>query len=134
MASFDLTDEESKITVNAEQMSTITDGIIWGTLTIMKRTIARESPEECAVHDSKPFKQSKTAVTDNTISINILTNNRKLPTRPRDFRAVLANEEKNIGNPELSDVLSSISRRLILKRSKKELFQSKGKTYLSVKP
>ncbi len=71
----------------------------------MKQTIARESPKKCAIHDSKPFRQSKTVVTDNTFSINILTNNQKLPARPRDFRAVLADEEKNIGNPELSDIL-----------------------------
>lgn len=116
LASFSLNGDESKITFSAEQKSAIADGIIWGTLTIMRRTIERESPKKCATRDSKPFKQSKTALTDNTISINVLANDQELPARPRDFRAGLANEERNIGSSELTDVLSSIRRRHILKR------------------
>jgi hypothetical protein len=122
-----LTDKESRITINTEQKSAITNGIIWGTLTLMNRTIGRESPRKCAAHNSKPFKQSKTALTENTISINILTDSQNLPARPRDFKASLADEEKNIGNPELSDVLASLCRRLILKDSKRNFSNPRGR-------
>jgi hypothetical protein len=108
-------------------MSAITDGIIWGTLTIMKRTIERESPKKSAVNNSKPFRQSKTAITNNTISINILTNEQELPALPRNFRSKLANEEKNIGNSELSDVLALLRRRLILKHSEKSFSYPRGR-------
>ena len=87
MASFDLIDDDSNIDISRQQKSAIADGIIWGALTIMKRMIERESPKKHAAHDSKPFRQSKMAITNNTISINILTNDQKLPARPRDFRS-----------------------------------------------
>lgn len=117
----------SNINISGEQKSAIAEGIIWGTLTIMKRTIERESPKQCAAHDSKSFKQSKTATAKNTIAINILTNEQKLPARPRDIRTVLADEEKNIGNAELSDTLSSICRRLILKHSENKFSNPRGR-------
>ena len=122
-----LTDEESRITINREQKSAIADGIIWGTLTLMYRTIERESPRKCAARDSKPFKQSKTALTENAISINILTDSQKLPARPRDLKERLADEEKNIKNPELSDALSSICRQLGLERSEDKISYPKGR-------
>ena len=127
MASFHLNDDDSNISINAKQKSAVADGIIWGTLTIMKRTIERESPKQRAAHDSKPFRQSKMAMTNNTISINVLTSDQKLPARPRDFRSKLADKEMNIGNPELSDVLDSLCRRLILKRSKKNSSSPRGR-------
>jgi hypothetical protein len=122
-----LTNEESGITISREQKSAIADGIIWGTLTLMNRTIERQSPRKCAIHDSKPFKQSKTILTENTISINILTNSQKLPARPRDFKATLADQEKNIKNPELSDALSSVCKRLGLERSEDKISYPRGR-------
>jgi len=122
-----MSDDDSVISLSREQKSAIADGIIWGTLTMMKLTIGRESPDKCAAHDSKRFGQSKMAIADNTISIHILTNDQKLPARPRDFRLVLANEERNIGNPELSDVLASICRRLILEHSEKNFANPRGR-------
>lgn len=127
MASFGLNDDDSNINISGQQKLAISDGIIWGTLTIMKQTIERESPKQRAARDSKPFRQSKMAITNNTISINILTNDQKLPARPRDFRSVLADEEKNIGKSELSDVLALLRRRLILKRSDKNFSSPRGR-------
>jgi hypothetical protein len=124
---FGLIDNQSKITLSLGQKSAIADGIIWGTLTLMNSAISRESPDECAAYDSKRFKKSKTAIAENTISINILTNEQKLPARPRDFREILADEEKNIGNPELSDALSSICRRLGLERSEHKPSYPRGR-------
>jgi hypothetical protein len=129
-----LIDDRSEITINAEQRSAIADGIIWGTLTIMKHTIERESPMLRAARDSKPFRQSKMAFTNNTISINILTNDQKLPARPRDFKSGLASEEKKIKNPELSDVLASVCRRLILKHSEKSFSSPRGRPISSFDP
>lgn len=116
-----MSDDGSNICTNREQKSAIADGIIWGTLTIMKRTMEREKPKQRAAHDSNRFGQSKMAITNNTISINILTNDQKLPARPRDFRSKLANEEKDIQNPELSDVLASVRRMLLIEESEKSL-------------
>ena len=82
LASFHLNDDDSNISINEKQKSAIADGIIWGTLTIMKQTIERKSPKQRAVYDSKPFRQSKTAITNNTISINILTDDQKYPHAP----------------------------------------------------
>ena len=94
-----MSNDDSNISISREHKSAIADGIIWGTLTIMKRTIERKVLSNVPVCDSKPFRQSKTAMTNNTISINILTDDQKLPARPRDFRSGLASEEKKIGNP-----------------------------------
>ena len=135
MANFHLNDDDdSIISINEKQKSAIADGIIWGTLTVIKRTIERKSPKQRAVYDSKPFRQSKTAVTDNTISINVLTNDQELPARPRDFRSVLADEEKNIGGSELSDVLRSLCRRLLVEHSKKSFSNPRGRPISSSDP
>jgi hypothetical protein len=114
---FSLVDNQSKKTLSLQQKSAIADGIILGTLANMKDEISRESPEECAAYDSKKFRKSKTAIAENTISINILTNEQKLPARQRNFRETLADGDKNIGRAELSDALSSIRKRLGLERS-----------------
>jgi hypothetical protein len=106
-----LTAGESRITINKDQKAILSQGIIDGTLKLMEQTIRRESPRKSATHDSKPYKQSKSAITDNTISTNILTDNQQLPSRPRDFRISLADEERDIGNAELSDRLSAMVRR-----------------------
>ena len=78
--------------------------------------------------------RNKTAVTANTISINVLTNDQELPARPRDFRSALANEEKNIGGSELSDVLRSLCRRLLVERSKKSFSNPRGRPISSSDP
>ena len=127
-----MSDNGSNISTNREQK--IADGIIWGTLTIMKRTMEREKPKQRAAHDSNRFGQSKIAITNNTISINVLTNDQKLPARPRDFRSKLANEEKDIGNSELSDVLASVRRRLLIKRSEKDFSNPRGRSVSSSDP
>jgi hypothetical protein len=56
---------------------------------------------------AEPHHQSKTAIAEDTIQYNILTKKQELPARPRDFRLKLANEEKNIGMAEMTDILSS---------------------------
>ena len=80
------------------------------------------------------IKCSKTAITNNTISINILTNDQKLPARPRDFKSGVASEKKSIGNPEISDVLASLCRRLILKHSEKSFSNPRGRPISSSDP
>lgn len=129
-----MSDDGSNISTSREQKLAIADGIIWGTLTNMKQTMEREKPKQRAAHDSNRFGQSKSAITDNTISIDILTNCQKLPARPRDFRSGLANEEMNIGNSELSDVFASLCRRHILERSKKSSSNPRGRPVSSSDP
>jgi hypothetical protein len=129
-----LNDDESNVSISQELKLAIAEGIIWGTSTILKQTMEREKPKQRAAHDSNRFGQSKSAITDNTISINILTNDQKLPARPRDFRSGLANEEMNIGNSELSDVSASLCRRLILERSKKSSSNPRGRPVSSADP
>jgi hypothetical protein len=53
---------------------------------------------------------------------------------PRDFRSGLAGEEKKIKNPELSDVLASLCRRLILKHSEKSFSNPRGRPISSSDP
>lgn len=134
MASFHLNDDDRTISINEKQQSAIAHGIIWGTLTIMKQTIERESPKQRAAHDSKPYRQSKTAMTNNSISFNILTDDQKLPARPRDFRSGLASEENKIKNPELSDVLASLCRRLMLKHREESFSNPRGRPISSSDP
>ena len=130
----ELNDDESNVSISQELKLAIAEGIIWGTSTILKQTMEREKPKQRAAHDSNRFGQSKSAISDNTISINILTNDQKLPARPRDFRSGLANEEMNIGNSELSDVSASLCRRLILERSKKSFSNPRGRPISSSDP
>ena len=46
LATFDLNDDDSNVSISEEQKSAMADGIIWGTLTIMKQTIEREGPKQ----------------------------------------------------------------------------------------
>ena len=65
-------------------------------------------------------------MTDDSISINILTDNQKLPARPLDFKSGLASEEKKIGNPRLCNVLASVMQTAYPDPQRKELFLIQG--------
>ena len=73
---------------------------------MMERIITTKSPKNRARDWRRPHEQSKTGITRSTVLFNILTNTQKLPARPRDFRINLAEEEKSIGDSELSDILA----------------------------
>ena len=94
---------------------------------MMENIITSKSPKKCARDSAKPYQQSKTAVTKSTIFFNTLTNNQKLPARPRDFRASLADDEKSIGMPELSDVLSIMVRQQLLEPKRSNIPFPRGR-------
>ena len=98
MSSFEISDKEKEL---------IVQGIIEYTIKFMKDSINRETSKKRAKRFTKPHNQSKTAIAKDTIQYNILTKTQVLPARPRDFRLKLANEEKNIGMAEMTDILSS---------------------------
>jgi hypothetical protein len=119
--------KEARITISEEEKAILVQGIIDTALKMMERIITRKSPKNCARDSSKPHQQSKTAITDNTIFFNILANNQRLPARPRDFRIKLSEEEKNIGDPELSDILASKVRVYLLDPKRDKFPFPKGK-------
>lgn len=80
----------------------------------MERIITEKNAKNRARSWSKVYKQSRTAITSDTVLFNILTNVQRLPARRRDFRLSLSEEEKKIGGPELSDVLASMVRKFLL--------------------
>src|ERR671911_176923 len=77
------------------------------TIKFMADCIDRETSKKRAKRFTRPHHQSKTEISKDTIQYNILTKKQELPARPRDFRLKLANEEKNIGMAEMTDILSS---------------------------
>jgi hypothetical protein len=115
------------MTITEEQKTKFVQGIIDSTLQLMENIISRKSPKSCARDNCKPNKQSKTDITRNTIFLRTLTNTQRLPARPRDFRISLAEEEKNIGYSELSDVLSSMASQHFLENERKKFPFPKGR-------
>ena len=104
-----LSDEELQIAIQ---------GIIKSIDQLMHRIIKAESPRKRAERWSKPHKQSKTAITSDTILFDNLTNSQHQPARPRDFRLNLAEEEKDIGAAELSDILASMVNKYLLQNKR----------------
>jgi hypothetical protein len=112
---FDLSDENKDF---------ITEGIIKGTIELMKSTVTSESLQKRAKRFTKPHSQSKNAITKDTFLYNILSEIQILPARPRDFRKNLANEEQNIDKHELSDIFSTpILKNLITRKKEKYPFK-----------
>ena len=101
-----------------EQKDFITNGIIEGTIKLMKSTVRSETHKERANRFTKPHYQSKNAITKDTIQYNILNEIQKLPARPRDFRKKLEKEERNIDKHELSDILSTPILKNLVSRKK----------------
>lgn len=125
--------EEARITISEEEKAILVQGIVDSALILMQRIISRKSPKNCARDSSKPHKQSKTNITRDTIFFNILTNNQRLPARPRDFRINLAEEEKDLADWELSDILSSKVRQHFLERKREKLSFPKGRPVSDIK-
>jgi len=119
--------KEAEITITKEEKAILVQGIIDSTLKMMERIITSKTPKNRARDSFKPYQQSKTAITENTILFNILTNGQQFPARPRDFRASLADDEKNIGMAELSDVLSRMVRRYLLEPKRSNLSFPRGR-------
>lgn len=99
----------------------------------MDRIISTKSPRSRARDYSKPHKQSTTDITRNTILFNTLTNKQRLPARPRDFRINLAEEEKNIGSSELSDILTFMVNQVLLEPKRGDFPYLKGRPLSDVK-
>ena len=95
---FEISDKEKEL---------IVQGLIEYTIKFMVDCVNRETSKKRAKGFTKPHNQSKTAIAQDTIQYNVLTKKQELPARPRDFRLKLANEEKNIGMAEMTDILSS---------------------------
>jgi hypothetical protein len=98
LSSFEISDKEKEL---------IVQGLIKHTIKFMTDCISREVSKRRAKSFTKPYNQSQTAIAKDTIQYNILIKKQELPARPRDFRLKLANEEKNIGMAEMTDILSS---------------------------
>jgi hypothetical protein len=93
----------------------------------MERTITAKSPKKRARVILNPHQQSKKVIAKNTILFNLLTNNQQLPAQPRDFRASLAGEEKDLGGPELSDILSLMVKQYLLDPFRNDLTHARGR-------
>lgn len=111
-------DKATTTTLSEAQKEALCKIIIYGTLEVMEQTVKRESPTDCAAHDSNKYNQSRTRITDNILSISLLFDNLPLPSSARDFRRTLPDEENKIGKVQLSDVLSSLTRRQLLESTK----------------
>ena len=98
MSSFEISDKEKEL---------IVQGLIEHTIKFMTDCVDKETSKERAKRFTKPHHQSETAIAKDTIQYNLLTKKQELPARPRDFRLKLANEEKQIGMAEMTDILSS---------------------------
>lgn len=119
--------KEAGITISEEERAMLVQGIIDSTLRMMERIITTRSPKKSAMDSSKPYQQSKTAITNSTIFFNILTDAQQFPARPRDFRASLADGEKDIGMAELSDILSIMVRQHLLEPKRNNLSFPRGR-------
>jgi hypothetical protein len=128
-----LSANEARITISEKEKAILVQGVIDSALKIMQRIISTKSPKKCARDSSKPHAQSKTNITRGTIFFNILTNNQRLPARPRDFRINLAEEEKDLADSELSDILSSIVRQHFLERKREKLSFPRGRPVSDIK-
>jgi len=98
LSSFEISDIEKEWIVK---------GLIEYTIKFMTDCVDKETSKKRAKRFTKPYHQSKTAIAKDTIQYNILTKKQQLPARPRDFRLKLADEEKQIGMAEMTDILSS---------------------------
>jgi hypothetical protein len=122
-----LSDKEAGITISKEEKAAVSQGIIDNALKMMERVITEKSAKKRARSWSKPHNQSKTAITSDTILFNILTRVQQLPARPRDFRLNLSDEEKEVGGPELSDILRSMVRKNLLDPKRDDFPFPKGR-------
>ena len=102
--------KQARITISDEEKALLVQGIIDSALKLMERIITDKSAKNRAISWSKSHKQSRIAITSDTILFNVFANVQQLPARPRDFRINLSEDEdeKKIGDPELSDVLTSM--------------------------
>jgi hypothetical protein len=129
-----LTSKQARITISDEEKALLVQGIIDSALKLMERIITDKSAKNRAISWSKPHKQSRTAITSDAILFNFFANVQQLPARPRDFRLNLSENEKKIGDHELSDVLASIVFDFCALDNKRDCFPfSKGrrKSYLA---
>lgn len=97
----------SSFEISNKEKEMIALGIIEYTIKFMINCVNRETSTKHANRFTKSHHQSKTAIAQNTIQYNILTKKQEIPARPRDFRLKLANEEKQIGMAEMTNILSS---------------------------
>jgi hypothetical protein len=107
-------DTQTRITISEQEKEALVQGIVDSACKMMERIITRQSPRKRALSLCKPHKQSKTAITRDTILFNNLTKTQRLPARPRDFRISLAEEQKDILDSEISDILSSLVHKCLL--------------------
>jgi hypothetical protein len=95
---FEISDKEKEL---------IVQGLIENTIKFMTDCIDRQTSKKRAKRFTKPHYQSTTSISKDTLQYNILIKKQTLPARPIDFRLKLANEEKQIGMSEMTDILSS---------------------------
>jgi hypothetical protein len=122
-----LTASNAKRSITDQQKETLAQGIISCSFKLMEKIITAKSPKKRARAISNPYQQSKKVIAGNTLLFNLLTDNQELPARPRDFRASLAGEEKDLGGPELSDILSLMVKQYFLDPSRTELTYARGR-------
>ena len=89
-----MTSKQARITISDEEKALLVQGIIDNALKLMERIITDKSAKNRAISWSKPHKQSRTAITSDTILFNFFANVQQLPARPRDFRLNLSENER----------------------------------------
>lgn len=105
----------------------VTKGIIDTTLKMMENILTQKSSKNRAKTWCRKHNQSKNARTYNTLLFNLLSEEQRLPARPRDFRLKLSDNERNIGRAELSDQLAKLVIIYLLERNEKAFPFSRGR-------
>jgi hypothetical protein len=125
--------KEAQKTISEEEKASLVKGITQSALKMMERIITTKSAKNRARDWCRPHEQSKTGITRSTILFNTLTKTQKLPARPRDIRINLAEEEKSIGDSELSDILTYVVHQGFLQRKIGNFPYPKGKPVSDIK-
>ena len=97
----------SSFEISNKEKEMIAQGIIEHAIQFMIDCVNSETSTKRANRFTKSHHQSKSAIAQDTIQYNILTRKQEIPARPRDFRLKLANEEKQIGMSEMTDIFPS---------------------------
>jgi hypothetical protein len=113
-----ITDEEKRLLIHE---------IIDTCQKMMEKIITEKSPKKRARKWSQTHSQSKMSITRDSILFNLLTDEQPLPARPRDFRLLLTEEEKNIKRWDLTEILTSYVRMNLLNPKRDDFPFPKGR-------
>jgi hypothetical protein len=118
---------ETGAKLTSEEKRLIVEGIIRTARKMMEKVTTEKSAKNRAKEWCKPHIQSKKSMTHDAILFNVLNQNQHLPARPRDFRLILSDGEKDIGQAELSDNLARLVNIYLLENKRGDFRFPRGK-------